>query len=117
MTSSSLIHNRNSSRSQVEIDQAARAIVARWLELQGYTTDPETERSAGIDVVVHGPGGNLLVRVKCAVEPDKPIRLTDEEKDDLLSRAAELGHAGCSVVVQLNKSLRLVGGVHFRFTR
>jgi hypothetical protein len=111
-----LMHNRNSSRNQIEIQQAARSIVAHWLELQGYTSDPETEQSAGIDIVAHGPGGNLLVRVKCALEPNKPLPMTDEEKDVLLSRAAEKGLIGCFAVVQLNTSLRLVGGVHFRFT-
>jgi hypothetical protein len=109
------MHNRNSSRNQVEIEQAARSIVARWLELQGYSIGPETGQSAGIDIVAHGPGGNLLVRVKCAVEPNKPFSLTDEEKDVVLLQATELGLASCFAMVQLNKSLRLVGGVHLRF--
>ena len=110
------MQSRNSSRNQVEIEHAARSIVVRWLELQGYTIDPETEPSAGIDIVVHGPAGNLLVRVKCAVEPNKPLSPNDEEKDVLVSRATERRLAACVATVQMNRSLHLVGGVHLRFT-
>lgn len=106
-----LKRNGNSERSRTEIEEAARFIVMRWLELHGYSGDSEMKIGGETMSIVRGSGKDLLICIRSSVLPDKPPSLTDAERKELASRALDLGLTAFVATVEMDNSLRLVDSI------
>ncbi len=99
---------------QVEIGQAGERIVAEWLSKKGYHTDIDTRAPGSTDIEARGRTKSLLVQVKAAVQPNKPVSLSSEEERNITSRATRLGYGAYEAEVQIDDKLQLVGEIQWR---
>jgi Holliday junction resolvase-like predicted endonuclease len=95
-----------------DIGRAGERCAVAWLTAQGYRTEWNTSAPGSTDIQGWG-AEHLLVQVKTAVLPSKPSAITQDETQNIKSRATRLGATAYVAQVQLDQNLRQVGEIHW----